>query len=186
VRPWIVAGGIAVIVGLAAVVWSSGARPAVQQASVVPAAPVDFSAFTPQARADTLFNTVMWAHSGGDQASVFAYAPQAIAAYAELGVTTADARYHLGTIYSVAGPMDMALVQADSLELTFPGHLFAAMLRGSVARVRQDTGALDEAYRTFLANYDAEIAAGRSEYRDHAGSVSGFLTEAREATGQGG
>jgi len=186
VKPWIVAGGAVVIVVLTVVVWGSAARPPAQQAAAIAPAPVDFSGFTPQAKADTLFNAVMWAHSRGDQGGVMNFATMAVEAYAALGVMTADSRYHLGTIYSVAGPMDMALVQADSLELAFPGHLFTAMLRGGVARVRRDTAALDEAYRTFLENYDAEIAAGRSEYRDHATTVDAFLAEAREATGAGG
>jgi hypothetical protein len=179
---------VAVIVALSAVVWGSAARPPAQQAAgVAPApAPVDFSAFTPQARADTLFNTVMWAHSRGDQGGVMNFGPMALEAYAALSVKTADSRYHVGTIYSVAGPIEMALVQADSLELAFPGHLFAAMLRGSVARVRQDTGALDQAFRSFLDNYDSEIGAGRSEYGEHTSTVNAFLAEAREATGAGG
>jgi hypothetical protein len=179
---------VAVIVALTAAVWGSAARPLAQQAAgIAPGpAPVDFSAFTPQARADTLFNTVMWAHSRGDQGGVMNFGPMALEAYAALPVMTADSRYHVGTVYSVAGPIEMALVQADSLELAFPGHLFAAMLRGSVARVRQDTEALDQAYRSFLDHYDSEMAAGRPEYQEHTTSIDGFLTEAREATAQGG
>ena len=174
------------IAALAAVVWGSAARPPAQQAAAIAPAPVDFSTFTPQARADTLFNTVMWAHSRGDQGGVMNFAPVALEAYAALAVMTADSRYHVGTIYSVAGPMEMALVQADSLELAFRGHLFAAMLRGSVARVRQDTAALDQAYRSFLDSYESEMAAGRSEYQEHTTTVNAFLAEAREATGAGG
>ena len=61
------------------------------------------------------------------------------------------------------------MVHADSLEIGVPGHLFTAMLRGGVARVRGDTAALHSAYRAFLENYDSEMESwpdGISRSRD--------------------
>lgn len=185
-KPWIVAGAVVAIVSLAAVVWTSRARPpAIQPASPL-SSQLDFSQMSPQQRADSLFNAVMWAHSRGDQVEVVSFAPMALEAYGLLGTLSNDARFHIGTIYSVAGPMEMALVQADSLELDVPGHLFGAMLRGSIARVRRDTVELHRAYRAFLDNYESETEAGRAEYREHSTSIETFLAQAREAAGSDG
>ncbi len=183
-KPWIVAGGVAVIVALVAVVWSSAARPPAPLPTM--SSQLDMSMMTPQQQADSLFNRVMWAHQQGDYAEVGTFAPRAIEAYQRLGDLSNDARYHVGVLYSVGGPMEMALVHADSLEIGVPGHLFSAMLRGGVARVERDTTALHRAYGAFLEHYDAEMESGRTEYEDHATSVEGFLTEARSGTGTKG
>ncbi len=186
-KPWIVAGGAVVaIVSLAAVVWTSTARPPAIDSTGPLSSQLDFSLMSPQQRADSLFNAVMWAHSRGDQVEVVAFAPMALEAYGLLGTLSNDARFHIGTIYSVAGPMEMALVQADSLELDVPGHLFGAMLRGSIARVQRDTVELHRAYRAFLDNYESETAAGRAEYLEHSTSIETFLAQAREAGGSDG
>ena len=185
-KPWIVAGAVVAIVVLVAVVWTSAARaPAIRPTSPLLSQP-DFSLMSPPQRADSLFNAVMWAHSRGNQVDVVSFAPMALEAYGLLGMLSSDARFHIGTIYSVAGPMEMALVQADSLELDVPGHLFGAMLRGSVARVRRDTEELHRVYRAFLDNYESEMAAGRTEYVDHSTSIESFLAQAREAVGSDG
>ncbi len=180
-KPWIIAGGIAAVVALTAVVWATAARPA-RPVATVPSQ-LDLSMMSPQQQADSLFNRVMWAHQLGDYAEVQTFGPRALQAYQRLGALSNDARYHVGVLYSVAGPMEMALVHADSLEVVVPGHLFGAMLRGGVARVRGDTAALHSAYRAFLEHYDSEVESGRPEYADHATSVESFLTEARRGLG---
>lgn len=182
-KPWIIAGGIAVVVALTAVVWATAARPAGPVATVP--SQLDLSMMTPRQQADSLFNRVMWAHQRGDYTEVQTVGPRAIQAYQRLGTLTNDARYHVGVLYSVGGPMETALVHADSLEVMVPGHLFGAMLRGGVARVRGDTAALHSAYRAFLEHYDSEVESGRTEYADHATSVESFLTEARRGLATG-
>ncbi len=169
------------VVALTAVVWATAARPA-EPVATVPSQ-LDLSMMTPQQRADSLFNRVMWAHQRGEYAEVTTFAPRAIEAYRGLGELSSDERYHVGVLYSVGGPMEMALVHADSLEIGVPGHLFTAMLRGGVARVRGDTAALHSAYRAFLENYDSEMESGRTEYQDHATSVETFFNEARRGGG---
>jgi hypothetical protein len=176
-KPWIVAGGVAVIVALAAVVWSTATRP--PAATPVLSSQLDLSMMTPQQQADSLFNYVMWAHTRGDYGQVGIFAPRAIEAYQRLGGLSNDARYHVGVLYSVGGPMETALVHADSLEIGVAGHLFSAMLRGGVARVQSDTAALHSAYRAFLEHYDSEMESGRPEYGDHSTSIESFLAEAR-------
>ena len=185
-KPWIVAGAAVAIVSLVVFVWTSNARaPAIEPASPL-SSQLDFSLMPPQQRADSLFNAVMWAHSRGDQFEVVSFAALALEAYRLLGPLSNDARFHIGTIYSVAGPMEMALVQADSLELDVPGHLFGAMLRGSIARVRRDTVELYRAYRAFLDNYESETATGRAEYLEHSTSIETFLAQARDTAGSDG
>ena len=185
-KPWIVGGAVVAIVSLAVVVWTSRARPpAIEPASPL-SSQLDFSLMSPQQRADSLFNAVMRAHFRGDQFEVVSFAPLALEAYGSLGTLSNDARFHIGTIYSVAGPMEMALVQADSLELDVPGHLFSAMLRGSIGRVRRDTVELYRSYRAFLDRYESETAAGRAEYLEHSTSIEAFLAQAREAVGSDG
>ena len=171
------------VVALTAVVWATAARPAGPVVTVP--SQLDLSMMTPRQQADSLFNRVMWAHQLGDYAEVQTFGPRAVQAYQRLGALSNDARYHVGVLYSVAGPMEMALVHADSLEVGVPGHLFGAMLRGGVARVRGDTVALHNAYRAFLKHYDSEVESGRTEYTDHATSVESFLTEARRVLATG-
>jgi len=67
-----------------------------------------------------------------------------------------------------------------------PGHLFGAMLRGSIARVRRDTVELRSAYRAFLDNYESETATGRAEYLEHSTSIETFLAQARDTAGSDG
>lgn len=183
-KPWIVAGGVAVIVALVAVVWSTATRP--PAATPTLSSQLDLSMMTPQQQADSLFHLVMWSHQQGDYAEVGTFAPRAIEAYQRLGELSNDARYHVGVLYSVGGPMEMALVHADSLEIGVPGHLFSAMLRGGVARVQRDTPALHRAYGAFLEHYDSEMETGRTEYQDHATRVEAFLAEARNGIGTAG
>ncbi len=182
-KPWIIAAGIVVVVALTGVVWATAARPAGPVATVP--SQLDLSMMTPRQQADSLFNRVMWAHQQGDYAEVQTFGPRAIRAYQRLGTLSNDARYHVGVLYSVGGPMELALVHADSLEVVVPGHLFGAMLRGGVARVRGDTAALHSAYRAFLERYDSEVESGRTEYVDHATSVESFLAEARRGLATG-
>ena len=179
-KPWIAAGGIAAVIALAAVVWATAARPPAPTPTL--SSQLDLSMMTPQQQADSLFNRVMWAHQRGDYAEVGTFAPRAREAYRRLGPLSNDARLHVGVLYSVGGPMEMALVHADSLEIGVPGHLFSAMLRGGVARVQGDTAALHRAYGAFLEHYDSEMQSGRTEYQDHATAVEAFLTEARSGT----
>ncbi len=185
-RPWIIAVAAVAVAGLVTVTWFTAVRPRVEVP--VAAAPgsgrgatTDLSLMSPRERADRLFNRVMGAHERGDRGEVDLFAPMAIQAYALLGAMDHDARYHLALLYSAGGPIAMALLQADSLDLEAPGHLFVAMLRGTLARISGDTLELRRAYRSFLDHYEREMAAAKPEYAEHQTSIGGFLTEARSA-----
>ena len=186
---WIIAGATATIIILAIVAWVTAAHPPTGTAAAAGTSAVgatDLSQLSPRELAYELFDRVMRAHEQGNQSEVAQFASMAISAHGQLGEMDRDSRYHVGLLYAVAGPMELALVQADSLESESPGHLFAAMLRGSVSRVRADTVALHRAYRSFLDNYSREMATGKAEYQEHTTSVSTFLREARSAFPEAG
>ncbi|MCZ6916225.1 MAG: hypothetical protein O7I93_05575 [Gemmatimonadetes bacterium] len=180
-------GGLAVVAVLVAVVWSTVRPPPAAPASgrVGQAATTDLSQLSPQEQAYRLFDRVMRAHEAGDAEEVSFFGPMAIQAHQLLGELDSDARYHLALLHSVSDTPGLALIQADSLDLEVPGHLFGAMLRGAIARMQGDSLRLREAHAGFLANYDEEMAVGRGEYQEHATSIEAFLEEARAATNNG-
>lgn len=187
-QPWLIIGGVAVVASLIAVVWATAGKPPAPAAApptggIGQVATTDLSQMSPQEQATRLFDRVMRAHEAGNMEEVAFFGPMAIQTHELLGVLDRDSRYHLALLHSVAGTPGLALVHADSLDLEVPGHLFAAMLRGSIARLQGDSVALREAYAAFLSNYDAEMALGRGEYQQHATSIELFNEEARQATG---
>jgi len=185
-QPWLIIGGVVVVASLVAVVWATAGRrpqPLPPAASGIgQAATTDLTQMSPQEQATRLFDRVMRAHEAGDMEEVAFFGPMAIQTHELLGVLDRDARYHLALLHSVGGTPDLALVHADSLDLEVPGHLFAAMLRGSIARMQGDSLALRQAYAAFLDRYDAEMAVGRGEYQQHSTSIELFNEEARTGT----
>jgi hypothetical protein len=154
------------------------ARPQQEQG----AAP-DISALSPRERFDRLYNRVMQAAESGDQATVDAFAPMAVQAYAMLDQVDIDARYHLALILLHSGGLDQARAQGDSIEAAEPGHLFGYLVQGAIARYQKDQLALDTIYRAFLAHYPAEEKRGRPEYAEHGRALDDFAKAARTATG---
>ncbi len=180
--PLVVGGGAAVLVALLALVWFTASRRPVEPPPVAAglgAATTDISQMSPREQANRLFDRVMAAQERGDQQEVDFFAPMAIQTHALLGALDNDARYHLGLLHTVGGSREAALVQADSLELAVPGHLFAAMLRATVAVARGDDAELAGARQAFLEAYDREMASASPEYTEHATSIAMFLAEAR-------
>ena len=181
-KQWIVGGAVVAVIALAAVVWYNAPR--AQTNAPTPTgfsttATTDISQMSPREQANRLFDRVMSAQERGDQQEVDFFAPMAIQAHALLGALDNDARYHLGLMHIVGGSPEAALLQADSLELAVPGHLFAAMLRATVALAAGDDAELARARQAFLEVYDREMASARPEYTEHATSVDIFLAEAR-------
>ena len=180
--PLIVGGGAAVLVALIALVWFTASRRPTQPPPVAPGlgvATTDITQMSPREQANRLFDRVMAAQERGDQQEVDFFAPMAIQTHALLGALDNDARYHLGLLHTVGGSREAALVQADSLELAVPGHLFAAMLRATVALAGGDDAELARTREAFLEVYDREVASARPEYSEHATSIDTFLAEAR-------
>lgn len=181
-KPWIVGGAAVAVIALAAVVWYYAPRArmnAPAPTGFTTTATTDISQMSPREQANRLFDRVMAAQERGDQQEVSFFVPMAIQAHGLLGALDNDARYHLGLLHTVGGSYELALLQADSLELQSSRHLFAAMLRGSVASARGETTDLRAAHQSFLDLYDRELATGKPEYEEHTTSISIFLAEAR-------
>jgi len=138
----------------------------------------DISSMTPRERFDRLFNRIMQAADAGDSAQVLRFTPMALGAYAQLDSADADARYHAAVLRLQVGDVPGALALADTILARTPGHLFGYLVRADAAEIQGDTSASRRAARDFLAHYDAEMRAARSEYREHAGVVGEFKRKA--------
>jgi hypothetical protein len=198
---WLVAGVlcVALLAAIALRVWHPPAPVAPDMANAgggsaqqlgsqgpLPAGPApDISQMTPRERFDRLFNRIMQAAETGDSAQVLRFTPMALGAYAQLDSADADARYHAAVLRLQVGDAPGALALADTILARTPGHLFGFLVRGDAADIQGDTGAARRAGRDFLAHYDAEMRAGRVEYREHAGVISDFKqrTEGRSDGG---
>jgi hypothetical protein len=147
-----------------------------------PATPPDISQMTPRQRFDRLYDRVMRASEGGDQATAERFGPMALGAYQQLDSVDVDARYHAALLKLHLGDAEGARLLGDTIAVTAKGHLFGYVIRGTAARWRGDSLAAKAAYRDFLAHYDAEIARGLDEYTAHKTSLDRFLRDAKEST----
>ena len=179
-------GGVALAAVLAALVIRERARPVepptpAAPTAAGPGAPPDLSQMSPQERFDRLYNRVMQAAESGDTATVTRFTPMALEAYKMLGATDADARYHLAMLSIESGDAITAAAVADSILAANPKHLLGLVIQGNLAMLRDDSAGLAGARKAFLAAYDAEAKAGRSEYQDHQQILDRFRAEATPA-----
>jgi hypothetical protein len=138
----------------------------------------DISGMTPRERFDRLFNRIMQAAERGDAAEVQRFTPMALGAYQQLDARDVDARYHAAVIHLQAGNLPPARALADTILAEAPGHLFGYLVRGTAARLGNDSAARIRAEREFLENYRAEMAANRVEYLEHKPVIEEFKAEA--------
>ena len=136
--------------------------------------PPDISNMSPRERFDRLYNRIMTAAENGDEGTVTNFSPMALQAYTMLDTVDADARYHAALIKLHTGDIDGATALGDTILANSPGHLFGYIVLGTVARFRKDDAGLKKAYSGFLSHYDAEMKAARTEYTDHARSITDF------------
>lgn len=186
VLPWALAGAalVALIITIAVTLSRSNPGPPVTATQPAAAGPTDLSQLTPRERADRLFNRVMTAAEQGDTSDASFFAPMTVQAYEMLGTLDNDALYHVGLVKSVTGDLEGVLEYADSLESNVPNHLFAAALRIRAAQLSGDSATAMAQYRTFLENYDAELAAGRREYGEHSRMLTNLQADAQVALGR--
>jgi hypothetical protein len=190
--PWLVAGGalVALIVVLLlpqlrggnapAATFAAGAAPA---SALGDARGVDLAAMTPREAADRLFNRVMQAVSSGDTAQAGMFLPMALGAYDRVDDLDLDGRYHVAVLHLVNSDPASANAQARAILEAEPTHLFGLF---TAAQSEQELGRTEEAralFTRFLDHYDAELAAGRPEYTEHAPVLPTMREEAERATG---
>jgi hypothetical protein len=137
-------------------------------------APPDISQLTPRQRFDRLYDRIVRGLEQNDSTTVLRFAPMAFSAYAQLDTVDALARFDVGTLRATLGDLPAATALADTILAQAPHHLFGYMLRGTVADMQGDKAALEQNYRSFLANYDAELKSGKPEYRIHQPLVDDF------------
>ena len=184
--PLLAAGGFLVLVVLALVLTArrEGTRGTPSAADVQPAgseagSPPDLSAMSPREQFDRLYNRVMRASEQGDTATVNRFSPMAFAAYERLDTVDADARYHAAVLrLHVQGDTAAALRLADQILAEHPKHLFGFLVRATAGRLAGDQRLLRRATADFLAAWDAEVKAGRPEYRDHQTMLDQFRASA--------
>ena len=180
--PWLVAGiSVVLLVVVSVVSYFGSPGPSSQPGRLASAPAPDISAMSPRERADRLFNRVMSAAERADTGEVTFFAPMAIQSYGLLDTLDADARYHLGLIHSLSSNTAAARAQADTLEQETPGHLLGAVLQHEVAARVGDAAGQEQSYRTFLENFQSEMASGRVEYAEHQLTINAFLEEAQNA-----
>jgi hypothetical protein len=148
-------------------------------AAPAPGQPVDLASMSPREAADRLYNRAMAASEKGDFVEALKFAPMALQAYEGLGSLDNDARYHVALLRLTTEDIDGARVQIEMLRQSVPNHLLAFMLEHQIAERGGKKDSAARAYKSFLAAYDAEMAAGRAEYQDHQGSIERFREAAQ-------
>jgi hypothetical protein len=175
--PWVIAA--AALAALLAMALITLVRQPPRVAAAAPevspsAAPPDISNMSPRERFNRLYNRVMQAAQSGDESTVSRFTPMALLAYTQLDTIDADARYHVALLKAHTGDIESSLALADTILSSSPGHLFAYMIQGAVARFRKDPKALEGAYTGFLKHYEAEMKAERPEYKEHRTAIDDF------------
>jgi hypothetical protein len=144
----------------------------------------DISSLTPRQAADRLYERIARASEAGDSGQVQFFGPMALQAYAAAAPLDIDAHLHLGMIDVALGNLEGASAEADTIVRQSHTHLFGPLLKARVAQARNNAAQLQQAYRAFLANYDAERRKNLPEYEQHAGLLADLKTTAESARGR--
>lgn len=155
-----------------------GAAPAAEPSGRAP----DISSLSPQERADRLYTRVMILNSEGKADSVQFFAPMALVAYQMLEPLNADQRYDMGRIAEVAGQVDVARAQADTILRGSPNHLLGLILAARAAELLSQSSQKADFNRRLLAAEKSELATKKPEYERHEDDIKRALADARTAT----
>ncbi|HEX2251080.1 MAG TPA: hypothetical protein VHH32_12090 [Gemmatimonadales bacterium] len=185
-RAWTIAAGLCVLLvaGIAYKVSSSAPQPTAPDMAntgvLTGERAPDISGLSPRERFDRLFNRIMQAAERGDAQEVERFTPMALGAYQQLDTVDEDARYHAAVIHLQAGQIPEARALADTILADAPGHLFGYLVRGTAARIANDSAQENKAQREFLRHYQSEMAANRVEYLEHKPVIEEFRSEAEK------
>ena len=140
---------------------------------------------TPRDAATRLFNRVMRATEGGDQAQAALFLPMAIASYDIITALSLDDRFHLSLLHALNGDAASALAVAEAGLAVRPGHLLCLAAAARAALLGDDPAAAGAHYQTLVGVYDEEIQAGLDEYgpaeaEGHGDLLPLLLEEARD------
>ncbi len=187
-RAWIIAGTLCVLLvgGIAYQVSSAAPEPAAADmanagsSTGVPGPAPDISAMAPRERFDRLFNRIMQAAERGDSSEVARFTPMALGAYGQLDTVDVDGRYHAAVIHMQIGSFPAALSLADTILAESPGHLFGYVIRGEIARLRDNSVLRRDAEQNFLKHYEPAMQSKRVEYLEHKPVVDEFKAQAEK------
>jgi hypothetical protein len=173
-RGLLIGGGAVLAAALTFVLLQVGRDPEPAVPPLAPAAApaagpgaIDLSQMSPREAADRLFDRVMRSVSAGDSVSARQFAPMALAAYEMVPDLDLDGRYHVAVLHLVNGDAQGARAAADVILAQVPTHLFGLYTKAQAEALLGNTARASELYRQFLEHYDAEVATGRPEYREH-------------------
>src|SRR5579859_943261 len=195
ILPWFIAGVSVIAIQTLALILAlrppsgqvtgteNSARPTAQGGAFNPneRATTDISSLTPRQSADRLYDRVARASEANDTQQVQFFGPMAIQAYASVTPLDIDAHLHIGMIDIALGNLEGATAEADTIVRASRTHLFGPLLKARIAQLNGKTAALQQAYRTFLANYEAERRKNLPEYEQHATILSEVKTTAESA-----
>src|SRR5687767_7081020 len=140
----------------------------------------DISAMSPRERANRLYDRIMRLHEEGKTDSVqFIAVNMFIPQLRSMEPLDAHLRYDLGRVGEVAGTVDVATAQADTILRAQPDHLLGLILASRAARMRGDETAALAFDRRTIAVEAAERAKQLEEYLAHDQDIANALTEAR-------
>jgi hypothetical protein len=183
--PWII-GGTATAALLTLIIaqrLNVGATPQTSTASVPDAAPAtrapDISQMTPRERASRLFDRIMRLDEEGKRDSVQLFAAMAIPTFQSLQPLDSHLRYDLGRVAVVAGELDLAQAEADTILMAKPLHLLGLILAAQVAERRGDSASARRFRTRLLAAEAGERAKGLEEYQLHDADIRVALSAAR-------
>jgi hypothetical protein len=136
----------------------------------------DISNLSPTDIANRLFDRVMRLNDQGKADSVAFFAPMAVQAYQmveqEQGhPLDADQRFDVGRIAEVAGALQIAKAQADTILQQHPDHLLGLLLAAHAAKLSGNTAALNEYKSTFERVRTRELAKNLPEYKRHTADI---------------
>lgn len=187
-RAWTVAGALCalLVAGIAYKVSGGAPEPAAPDmanagSSTGSSGPApDISQMSPDERFDRLFNRIMQAAGRSDSVEIERFTPMALGAYQQLETRDADARYHAAVLHLQVGGFAAAGALADTILSESPAHLFGYLIRGEVAKVRNDSRGRAQAQRDFLSYYGSAMRSNRVEYLEHKPVLDEFKAEAEK------
>jgi hypothetical protein len=187
ILPWVVAG--AALLGLVIMVAAQQGRsegPTGSPGAMGAGAPLaqgavrapDISSLTPRERADRLYDRVMTMSAQGKADSAAFFASMAVGAYEALAPLDNDLRYDYGRMAEIAGELDLAQAQADSILRENPDHLLGLILRARVAQARNDTAGYQRLLARVISARETELAKSLEEYTRHRSDIDAAIAEA--------
>lgn len=148
-----------------------------------PTSAVDLSSMSPREAARRLFNRVMTAVEGGNQAEAAQFLPMAVAAYDRVGALTLDDRFHVSLLHAAGQDGAQALAVAEACLAIRPTHLLCLSAAAEAALLLGDSTRAASHYRTLVESYNAELQSGLLDYTSpqegHPDLLPTMLNEAR-------